>query len=185
MANDFYDHMTFCARAFRIDEEEQLSEEECFLTMVGTPIRSVRRHEQSMRLTLYVTNFLNNLRAELTTYDEEEAEEDVRRALGVAFTLWRLSLSDFEDRQFGCFSLNLIAFEAIVNNVERIQELIELAAEKENDDRVMPHLADAGQARAKREEEEETEDDEGKETLAVIDSIAFVDAEELAGEEFE
>lgn len=160
LANEFYDHMMFCARAFRIDEEEQLSEEECFLTMVGTPIRSVRRHEQGMRLTLYVTNFLNNLREELSSFDDQlDPMEDVQCALGLAYTLWKISRDDYEDLQFGCHSLNLIAFEAIVNNVERLEELIELSYPTE--ERVLPHLADEANAGI------------------------FANVEDVAGEEFE
>ncbi|KAK9900462.1 RdRP-domain-containing protein [Cystobasidium minutum MCA 4210] len=146
LAKEFYDHMVFCARTFRIDEEDQLSEEECFLTMVGTPVRSVRRHEQGMRLTLYITNFLNNLREELSSFDDQlEPMEDVQCAIGLAYTLWLISRDDFElgnHGQFGCHSLNLIAFEAIVSNIERLEELIELSYPAE--ERVLPHLADEG-----------------------------------------
>lgn len=193
LADDYYQHLKFCSETFRIDDDEPLSEEECFLTMVGTPVRSVRRHEQGMRLTLFVSNFLNNLREELSKFDDDyEDLEDVQCALGLSYTLWKLSRHDFEDETFGCYSLNLIAFEAIVNNIERLDELIELSLPVEP--RLLPHQIQAAAAA----EAARTQLEEGRHPDAVVpekgDDGAEIDgeeeeeyvlAEEMPGEEFE
>jgi hypothetical protein len=182
--NDYYRHIEICSNMFKLDDDqEHLTEEECFLTMVGTPIRSPRRHEQSMGLTLYVTNFLNNLREELSRFienlaedDEEDRElmvelgplaedEDLKFAIGVCFTIWLMSRQDFEDQKFGCYALNLIAFEGIVNNIERLHELKRLADESAEDSvpfsRVdITRLGEGEENAASPEEEQDESDDE-------------------------
>lgn len=116
--------MEFCSHAFRIDDEENLTEEECFLSMVGTPVRSAQRHDQSVRLTLFVSHFLGELREELS--DDGDSIEEVAMTLGLATQIWLVSRDDFEDARFGCYSLNLIAFEAMMAIADRLEDLIDL-----------------------------------------------------------
>lgn len=138
LADEYYQNMKYCAETFSLEDNEPLSEEECFLSMVGTPTRSPRRHQQSMRMTFFVTNFLNNMREELSKFDDTlEDLEDAQYALGLALAVEKLSRADFEEEIFGCYSLNLMAFEAVVNNIERLEELIELHFPTEP--KLLPH----------------------------------------------
>lgn len=186
LADDYYQNIRFCSEQFRIHDDEPLSEEECFLSMVGTPVRSARRHDQSMRLTLFVTNFLNNLRDELTKFDENLDDiEDAQQALGLSYTLWKISRSDFEDKIFGCYSLNLIAFEAIVTNIERLEELIELSFPTEP--MSLPHQRVNRNSDAAVNEEMQGEGQEARERVVEVEDeeVEYVLPEEMPGEEFE
>jgi len=133
-----------------------------------------------MRLTLFITNFLNNLREELSKFDDDmEDLEDVQHALGLSYTLWLLSKSDFDERTFGCYSLNLIAFEAIINNIERLEELIELSCPTEP--ALLPHQIAQRNAAQVPEEQEKT----AVETEVDDDDVEYVSAEDEPAEEFE
>lgn len=193
LADDYYQNMKYCAETFSLEDNEPLSEEECFLSMVGTPTRSPRRHQQSMRMTFFVTNFLNNMREELSKFDDTlEDIEDAQYALGLALAVEKLSRGDFEEEIFGCYSLNLLAFEAVVNNIERLEELMELHFPTQ--EKLLPHqLQDAArigtnatpigghleETEAEVEEEEGEPDIDGDEDDA---AVQYVLADEGSGE---